>query len=182
MDRVTFLKVEKNLNGVTASITYPLTLSARTTVESDTDVLQGGFVKLSEVLDHTLCHFLRPSTEGAIIKDGIINAPPASIKPPVATKTVDSEVSAPPKRKRATSKKKSDVATIDKETAESFVDDWVDQLGAENKWESLSDKEFEDKARAAMVSFLGYELDELYKLSTAEFAVIKAQILKGGQK
>ena len=181
MDRVTFLKVEKNLNGVTASITYPLTLGARTTVESDTEVLQGGFVKLSEVLDRTLGEFIGPTLTRTAVRE-VASAPPASTKPPVATKTVDSEVSAPPKRKRATSKKKADVATIDKETVESFVDDWVDQLGTENKWESLSDEEFEDKATAAMVSFLGYELDELYKLSTAEFVVIKAQVLKGGRK
>ena len=175
MDRVTFLKVEKNLNGVTASIAYPLTLGARTTVGSDTGVLHSGLVQLSEVLSDTL-------QEITAVMPITLMATPASVKPPVAVKEVESEVSAPPKRKRATSKKKADVATIDKETAESFVDDWVDQLGAENKWESLSDEEFEDKATAAMVSFLGYELDELYKLSTAEFAVIKAQILKGGQK
>ena len=175
MDRVTFLKVEKNLNGVTASITYPLTLGAITTVGSDTGVLHSGLVQLSEVLSDTL-------QEITAVMPITLMATPASVKPPVATKTVESEVSAPTKRKRATSKKKADVATIDKETVESFVDDWVDQLGTENKWASLSDKEFEDKATAAMVSFLGYELDELYKLSTAEFAVIKTQILKGGQK
>ena len=181
MSRVTFLKIEKSLNGVTLSVTYPLDVGTTSTIEGDLVSMQSGFVRLSDMLDRTLCDFLQPTGNSPLLK-GVASAPTASTKPPVATKTVDSEVSTPPKRKRATSKKKADVATIDKETVESFVDDWVDQLGTENKWESLSDEEFEDKATAAMVSFLGYELDELYKLSTAEFAVIKAQILKGGQK